>query len=153
MANTYSQVYIQYVFAVKRRDTLLQKPWRDDVFKYITGIIQAKEQKSIIVNGVADHVHVFVGLKPQMSMADLVRDIKAGSSKFINEQGFLRQKFAWQDGYGVFSYAHPQIDAVYKYIENQEAHHAKHSFRDEYLLLLKEFGIAYDEKYIFHEPI
>jgi len=153
MDNTYSQVYIQCVFAVKRRDTLLQKPWRDDVFKYIAGIIQAKEQKSIIVNGVADHVHVFVGLKPHLSMADLVRDIKAGSSKFINEQGFLRQKFAWQDGYGVFSYAHPQIDAVYKYIENQETHHAKHSFRDEYLSLLKEFGIAYDEKYIFHDPI
>jgi len=153
MANTYSQVYIQYVFAVKRRDALLQKPWRDEVFKYMAGIIQAKEQKSIIVNGVSDHVHVFVGLKPNMPMADLVRDIKAGSSKFINEKGYLRQKFAWQDGYGVFSYAHAQIDAVYKYIQNQEAHHAKISFRDEYLSLLKEFDISFDEKFTFHDPM
>jgi putative transposase len=102
MAGTFSQIYIQYVFAVKGRDNLLQKPWRDEVFKYMAGIIKGKNQKSIIVNGVSDHVHVFVGLKPAMNISDLVRDIKNNSANFINEQKFLNGKFSWQEGYGVF---------------------------------------------------
>src|SRR5699024_741731 len=113
MAGTYSQIYIQYVFAVKGRQNLLRKAWQKEVFKYISGIIKAKGQKSIIVNGVTDHVHVFVGLKPSMNISDLVRDIKNNSSKFINEQGWIRGKFSWQEGYGAFSYAHSQIDNVY----------------------------------------
>jgi REP element-mobilizing transposase RayT len=149
MAGTFSQIYIQYVFAVKRRENLLQKPWREEVFKYMSGIITAKNQKSIIVNGVEDHVHIFVGLKPSMCVADLVRDIKNNSSNFINEQKYLKQKFSWQDGYGAFSYAHSQIGNVYRYIENQEEHHKKKTFRMEYLEFLKKFEVPYDEKYLF----
>ena len=149
MPGSYSQIYIQYVFAVKGREYLLQKPWREEVFKYMAGIIKAKNQKPIIVNGVTDHVHVFVGLKPSMNIDDLVRDIKNNSSNFINEQKWIRGKFSWQEGYGAFSYAHSQIDDVYRYIANQETHHCKCSFRDEYLDFLQKFAVDYDEKYLF----
>ena len=149
MASTYSQIYIQYVFAVKGRQNLLHKAWREEVFKYISGIIKAKDQKPIIVNGVADHVHVFVGLKPSMCISDLVRDIKNNSSKFINEQGWINGKFSWQEGYGAFSYAHSQIDNVYHYILNQEEHHRKKTFKEEYLEFLQKFEVKYDDKYLF----
>lgn len=140
---------IQYVFAVKGRENLLQKPWRDEVFKYITGIIKGKNQKPIIVNGVEDHIHVFVGLKPSMSISDLVRDIKNNSSNFINEGKFIKGKFSWQEGYGVFSYAHSQIENVYQYIANQEHHHKKKTFKEEYLDFLQKFEIEHNEKYLF----
>ena len=149
MAGTFSQIYIQYVFAVNGRENLLQKTWRDEVFKYISGIIKGKNQKPIIVNGVANHVHVFVGIKPSMAVSDLVRDIKNNSTNFINDQKFLHKKFSWQEGYGAFSYSHSQIDDVYNYILNQEDHHRKRTFREEYLEFLKKFEIAYDEKYLF----
>lgn len=149
MAGTFSQIYIQYVFAVEGRENLLQKPWRDEVFKYIAGIIKEKNQKAIIVNGVTDHVHVFVGLKPSMNISDLVRDIKNNSSKFINEQRFLKGKFSWQEGYGAFSYAHSQIESVYQYILKQEEHHMKKTFKEEYLDFLQKFKIDYSEKYLF----
>jgi putative transposase len=149
MSGTYSQIYIQYLFAVKGKQNLLKKPWRDEVFKYISGIIKAKNQKPIIVNGVEDHVHVFVGLKPSMCISDLVRDIKNNSSKFINEQKYLPVKFAWQEGYGVFSYSHSHIDNVYQYIVNQESHHKKITFKEEYLSFLKKFEVDYNEKYLF----
>ena len=115
----------------------------------MAGIIKEKNQKPIIVNGVADHVHVFVGLKPSMAIADLVRDIKNNSSKFINEQKFLKGKFAWQEGYGAFSYAHSQIENVYQYIANQEEHHRKKTFKEEYLDFLQKFEIEFNEKYLF----
>ncbi len=149
MANTYSQIYIQVVFAVKGRNNLLQKPWSEKVFKYISGIIKEKGQKPIIVNGVADHVHIFVGIKPSVSLSDLVRDIKNNSSKFINEQGWIREQFAWQTGYGAFSYGHSQIEMVYQYILNQEKHHRKKTFRQEYLDFLEKFNIDYQKAYIF----
>ncbi len=149
MAGTFSQIYIQSVFAVKGRQNLLQKPWRKEVFKYMSGIIKNKGQKPIIVNGVEDHVHVFIGLKPSASISSLVRDIKNNTSKFINEQNWLGGKFAWQEGYGAFSYSHSQIDAVYKYILNQEEHHRRKSFREEYLSFLKKFQISYDEQFLF----
>jgi putative transposase len=149
MAGTFSQVYVQYVFAVKGRQNLLQKPWRDEVFKYIAGIIKGKNQKPIIVNGVEDHVHVFVGLKPSMPISDLVRDIKNNSSNFINEQNWLKGKFSWQEGYGVFSYAHSQIENVYQYIANQEEHHKKKTFKEEYIEFLKKFEVEYNEQYLF----
>ena len=149
MSGTFSQIYIQCVFAVKGRENLLQKPWRDTVFKYMAGIIKEKNQKPIIVNGVADHVHVFVGLKPSMSIADLVRDIKNNSSKFINEQKFLERHFAWQEGYGAFSYAYSQNENVYQYISSQEEHHRKKTFKEEYLDLLQKFEVEYNEKYLF----
>jgi REP element-mobilizing transposase RayT len=149
MAGTYSQIYIQLVFAVNGRENLLQKPWRDEVFKYIAGIVKGKNQKSIIVNGVANHVHLFVGLKPSISVSDLVRDIKNNSSNFINEQKFVRGRFSWQEGFGSFSYSHSQIEQVYQYILNQEEHHKKKSFREEYLDFLKKNDVEYDEKYLF----
>ena len=149
MAGTFSQIYIQYVFAVKGRQNLLQKPWREEVFKYMSGIIKSNNQKSIIVNGVEDHVHIFVGLSPTMNISDLVRDIKNNSSKFINERKFINSKFSWQEGYGAFSYAHSQVENVYNYILNQEEHHRKKSFKQEYLDFLKKFEIEHNEKYLF----
>lgn len=149
MAGTYSQIYIQYVFTVKGRKSLLKKSWRQEVFKYMVGIIKAKGQKPIIVNGTADHVHVFLGLKPPMNISDLIRDIKNNSSKFINEQGWLQEQFRWQEGYGVFSYAHSQVERVYNYILNQELHHHKKTFQEEYLEFLQKFDVEYDEKYLF----
>lgn len=149
MAGTFHQIYIQYVFAVKGRANLLQKPWRDYVFKYISGIITNQGQKSIIVNGVSDHVHVFVGLKPSQCVSDLIRDVKNNSSNFINDQKFVKGKFSWQEGYGVFSYSHSQLDNVYKYILNQEEHHRKKTFKTEYNEFLKKFEIPFKDKYLF----
>ena len=149
MAGTYSQIYIQVVFAVKGRQNLIGREWRETLNKYIAGIIKGKEQKPIIINGMADHIHAFVGLKPSMKISDLVRDIKNNSSNFINDKGFVKGKFSWQEGYGAFSYGHSQIERVYNYILNQEQHHKKRSFKEEYLELLKKFNIPHDEKYLF----
>ena len=149
MANSYQRVLLQYVFAVKGRQNILHKSFRDEVFRYITGIIEQKGQKSIIVNGVADHVHVLVGVKPPFEMDAFIRDVKNNSSKFINKKDWLRTKFAWQVGYGVFSYNQEQVHRVYNYILNQEAHHAKQTFREEYIQFLLENEIEYDEKYLF----
>ena len=149
MPGTYSQIYIQVVFAVKGRKNLLQKEWREKVFKYISGIISAKGHKPIIVNGVEDHVHVFIGLKPAMALSDLVRDIKNNSSKYINESGWLKEKFQWQEGYGAFSYSKSAVRNVYAYIENQEEHHRKKSFKEEYIGFLKEFEIEFKDEYLF----
>ena len=149
MAGTFSQIYIQCVFAVKGRQNLVQNPWREEIFKYMAGIIKGKNQKPIIVNGVADHVHLFIGLNPSISVSELVRDVKNNSTSYINEQKFITDKFSWQEGYGAFSYAHSQIDHVYQYILNQEEHHHKKTFKEEYIDFLKKFEIKYDEKYLF----
>ena len=149
MAGTFSQLYIQVVFAVKGRDNLIGKSFQEELHKYIAGIIREKEQKPIIVNGMPDHVHAFIGLKPSMRISDLVRDIKNNSSKFINERGLVSGRFSWQEGYGVFSYSHSHIDKVYNYILNQEVHHKKKTFKEEYLELLKKFEIEYKEEYVF----
>ncbi len=146
---TFSQIYIQYVFAVKGRRNLLHKNWRDEVFKIMSTIIKEKGQKPIIVNGVADHVHVFVGLKPTMRICDLIRDVKNQSSNFINKRQFVSGEFSWQDGYGAFSCSHSQMDRVYQYILNQEQHHQKTTFREEYLDVLRKHEIEYNPKYIF----
>lgn len=149
MAGTFSQLYIQIVFAVKGRENLIEKSWQTDLHKYIAGIIKGKGQKPIIVNGMPDHIHAFVGLKPVMPIADLVRDIKNNSSNFINDQKFVKDKFSWQEGYGAFSYSHSHIGKVYDYILNQEEHHQKKTFKQEYYNFLKKFQIEYDEKYLF----
>lgn len=149
MPGTFTQVYIQIVFAVKGRENLISKTWKDDLHKYIAGIIKGKDQKPIIVNGMPDHIHVFVGLRPSMPISDLVRDIKNNSSKFINESKFVKGKFSWQEGYGAFSYSHTQINQVYDYILNQEEHHKKRTFKEEYLELLKKFEIEFNDKYLF----
>lgn len=149
MSGTYSQIYIQIVFAVKGRENLIGSEWKDELHRYISGIIMANDQKSIIVNGMPDHVHVFVGLRPSIKLSDLVRDIKSNSAKFINERKLVRGKFSWQEGYGAFSYAHSQLDAVYKYILNQELHHGVKTFKEEYLELLRKFDIPFEEQYLF----
>ena len=146
---TFSQIYIQIVFAVKGCENIIAKQWKEELNKYISGIITNKGQKSIIVNGTSDHVHIFIGLKPSMAIADLVRDIKNNSSNFINEKKFIKGKFAWQEGYGAFSYAHSQIENVYQYIANQEEHHKKKTFKEEYMDFLQKFAIEYNEKYLF----
>lgn len=149
MPGTFSQIYIQVVFAVKGRQNLLDKKWRNEVFKYMAGIVTQKGQKPIIVNGVSDHVHIFIGLKPSIALSDLVRDIKNNSSKFINEQNWVKGKFSWQEGYGAFSYSHSHIENVYQYILNQEKHHQKITFRQEYFEFLDKFQVEYNEKYLF----
>ncbi|MFV0554090.1 MAG: IS200/IS605 family transposase [Mangrovibacterium sp.] len=149
MAGTFSQIYIHYVFAVKGRENLLNKSWREDVFKYIAGIIKNKNQQSIIVNGTSDHVHALVGLKPAMSISDLMRDIKSNTSNYINTKNLVKGTFSWQNGYGAFSYSRSQVDSVYKYIANQEEHHKKKTFREEYLDFMQKFELEYDEKYLF----
>lgn len=149
MPSTYSQVYVQVVFAVKGRKNLIAKEWKDELYKYIAGIISGKGQKPIIVNGVADHIHIFIGLRPTAAISDLVRDIKNNSSNFINNSKFIQGHFSWQEGFGAFSYSHSQIDLVYKYILNQEQHHQKKTFREEYLDMLNKYGIEYQEKYLF----
>ncbi len=149
MAGTYSQIYIQVVFAVKGRQNLLCKDWRDEVFKYMCGIIKNKGHKPIIVNGVSDHVHAFIGLRPAMALSDLVRDVKNNSTNFINDHAWIPGKFCWQEGYGAFSYSHSQIETVYNYILNQEKHHGRQTFQAEYLDFLKKFRIEYDMKYLW----
>jgi len=149
MSDTFTQIYIQLVFIVNGRENLLHKSWRNELFKYISGIIKGKNQKSIIVNGVADHVHVFVGLKPSLAISDLARDIKNNSTNFINNKKLVKGKFSWQKGFGAFSYSHSHIEKVYNYILNQEKHHKQKTFKEEYLDLLKNYDIKYNEKYLF----
>ena len=149
MAGSYSQIYIQVVFAVRECQNLLHKEWRDDVFRYMSGIIRNKGHKPIIVNGVSDHVHVFVGLEPSMALSDLVRDVKNNSTNFINDHSWIRGKFSWQEGYGAFSYSQSQITYVYNYILNQEEHHHKRTFQEEYVDFLEKFEIEHDVKYLF----
>ena len=149
MAGTFSQIYIQAVFAVKERHNLIKPSFEEEVYKYISGIINGKEQKSLAVNGMPDHVHILVGLKPSMRISDLVRDIKNNSTNFINERGWLKNHFSWQEGYGVFSYYESQFGRVIDYIKNQKIHHQKKTFRQEYLAFLKKFNIPFEERYLF----
>ena len=149
MAGTFSQIYLHIVFAVKFRDKLIAKSWEDRLYAYLAAIINEKGSKPIIINGMPDHVHLFIGYRPKTAIPDLVRELKNNSSKFINDQKLLPAKFAWQEGYGAFSYGQSQIDAVYKYIQNQEQHHKQKSFREEYVALLQRFEIEFDEKYLF----
>ena len=149
MANTYTRLYIQIVFAVQGRQNLIQKSWKNDLNKYISGTITNLGHKSINVNGMPDHIHTFVGLHPSIAISDLVREIKTSSSLFINQNKLVHGKFNWQAGYGAFSYSQSQITQVYDYIANQEIHHKKKTFKDEYLDFLKEFDITYDNKYLF----
>ncbi len=149
MANTYSQIYLHVVFSVKGRQNLIHNNWKEELHKYICGIVNGKEQKVYAIGGIADHIHILVSIKPNIAISDLVRDIKANSSKWINEKGYLVSKFQWQEGFGVFSYAQSQLDNVIAYINNQEKHHQKKTFKDEYLELLQKYNIEYDEKYLF----
>lgn len=149
MSGTYSQIYVQIVFAVKGRENVIVKSWREELHKYISGIITNKNQKAIIVGGYTDHVHAFVGLKPSMPISDLARDIKNNSSKFVNERNFTNGRFSWQEGFGAFSYSASDVENVYNYILNQEKHHQTKKFREEFIAFLQDYSIAYSDKYLF----
>jgi REP element-mobilizing transposase RayT len=152
MPNTFTQVHIHAVFTVQNRTSLISKSWEDRLYKYITGIIQNNGHKLLIINGMSDHIHVFFGMRPNQSLSDLMQDIKGDSSRWINENKLVTGKFSWQEGYGAFSYAKSQVPSVIKYIQSQEPHHRKKSFIEEYRKMLEDFGIEYDERYIF-KPI
>jgi len=149
MPNTYSQIYIHIIFTVKGRENLINKKHQEELQKYITGIISKRQQKLLAIYVNPDHIHLLVGLKPNITISDLVRDIKAGSSKFINDNRWINGKFNWQEGFGAFSYSRSQIDTVINYIANQELHHKKTSFKEEYIGFLKTYEIDYDENYLF----
>ena len=149
MPRTFSQIYIQVVFAVQGRHNLIGRSWKDELNKYISGIITNKGQKSIIVYGQAFHLHAFIGLKPSIPISDLVRDIKNNSSNFINQNRFVRGHFRWQEGFGSFSYSHSHIEQVYNYILNQEKHHLNKTFKEEYIEFLRKFQVEFDEKHLF----
>ncbi|MDD2636556.1 MAG: IS200/IS605 family transposase [Bacteroidales bacterium] len=152
MANTYTQIHIHAVFAVKNRACIINNTWQDELYMYISGIVSKNNHKLLIINGMPDHIHMLFGLRPAQSLSDLMQDIKGSSSVWINEKGFVRNEFSWQAGYGAFSYAKSDLPTVIRYIENQKQHHKKKNFTDEYKSLLQEFEIDYDEKYIF-KPI
>jgi len=145
----FTQLYVHLVFAVKYRERLLTKEIRDELFKYISGNISNRKHKVIIINGMTDHIHILIGLNPNDKISDLVACVKRESSSFVNEKKFFRGKFHWQDGYGAFSYSRSQLDVIYKYLANQEAHHKKSTFREEYVELLMRFEIKFEEKYLF----
>ena len=149
MSNTYTQLFIQLVFAVKGRNSFIQYSWEDELYKYITAVVQNDQHKMLAINGMPDHLHIFVGLQPAIAIADLVKDIKRASNCWINEKGFIKEKFEWQSGYGAFSYGKSQIDRVCKYIANQKPHHNKLAFKNEYICLLELFSIPFKEEYLF----
>ena len=151
MANTFTQIYLHIVFAVQNRISLICHEWKDELYKYITGIVKNNGHKLIAINGMPNHLHIAIGYKPHQLIPDLLQDIKGDSSKWINNKKFVNGHFSWQAGYGAFSFSHSQIDAVVKYIANQEQHHRKKSFREEYLELLKKYEILFDEKYILED--
>ncbi len=149
MANTYTKFYLQAVFAVQYRENLINPKWEDELYKYITGIVQNHNHKMIAINGVSDHIHLFIGLKPHQAISDLMRLIKTNSSKWINERRFVKGRFAWQEGFGGFSYGHSQIKQVANYIQQQKHHHQRQSFKEEYLALLRKFEIEFSDDYVF----
>jgi putative transposase len=150
MPGTYSQIYIQVVFAVKHREALIAQSWEEELYKYITGIVQNKQQKMLAINGMPDHLHFFIGMRPSCCLSDLVREIKKSSSDFIGDRKFCRSKFSWQEGYGAFSYSHSQLSQVTSYILNQKQHHQKITFREEYTDFLKKFNIEHEDKFLFN---
>ena len=152
MGNTYYQMYIQTVFVVKFREAVIAKAWRSRLFAVIGNLINETGCRVIIVNGVEDHVHCFFGLKPSISVSDVMKSVKAKSSKWINDSRFLDHRFEWQPGFGCFSYSRSHIKSVYHYIQNQERHHQKSTFRAEYKEMLDKYGVTYDEDYLFDEP-
>jgi putative transposase len=153
MANSYTQIHIQYVFVVKFRDGLIHRTWKEELFKYISGIIKFHNHKLLAINGVENHIHILVGMKPTQTISELAQVIKANSSKWINETKMERFRFEWQAGFGAFSYSKWDVEKIINYIHNQEEHHKKDTFKEEYLKFLEDFEIDFDEKYIFQEPI
>lgn len=153
MANTYHQIYLQTVFAVKYRRAMIKKEWQAKLFSVIGNLINESNCKTIIVNGVEDHVHCFFSLRPAISVSELMKSVKAKSAKYVNDNKLTKQRFEWQKGFGVFSYSQSSIHAVYNYILHQQSHHKRQNFMDEYVELPETYRIEYDKKYIFQEPV
>jgi len=153
MANTYTQIHIQAVFTVQNTDCVIKKSWKEDLNRYIIGIIQNHGHKVLAINSMPDHVHVFFGMRPTQALSDLMQDVKGDSSKWINQKGFVKGHFSWQEGYGAFSYSKSHVDNVIDYIKGQEAHHHKKTFLEEYHEFLVKFEVDYDERYIFKPVI
>jgi REP element-mobilizing transposase RayT len=149
MANTYTQIHIQAVFAVQNRACVIRKIWKDDLFKYMTGIIQNHGHKVLAINGMPDHVHILFGMRPTQSLSELMQDVKGDSSKWINQNRLVKGKFSWQEGYGAFSYSKSHVDRVVKYILNQEKHHRKKTFAEEYNEFLEKFEVEHDQRFVF----
>lgn len=149
MPNTYSQIYIQIVFAVKGRNSLIHQSWEENLYRYISGIVQNKEQKMLAINGMPNHIHFLLGMKPTCCLSDLIREVKKSSNEYIKENSFTKFNFSWQEGYGAFSYSQSHLDKVIDYIMKQKQHHTTKSFKEELIGLLKAFKITYDEKYLF----
>ncbi len=149
MANTYSQIYIQVVFAVQDRENLIPRPNKEELHKFMTGIVREREQKLLAVHCMPDHTHLLIGLKPSVVLSDIVRDVKNGSANFVNRKQWVLGRFCWQEGFGAFSYGHSQLSDIINYISDQERHHAHRSFRDEYVRFLKKYEIEHDERYVF----
>lgn len=149
MSNTYTQVHLQIIFAVKGRQSLIPLKHREELNKYVTGIVEKRNQKLIAVNNYLDHIHIFVGYGTTITIADLVHDVKIASTNFINKKNWTRGHFYWQEGYGCFSYSRSQVDKVVKYILNQQNHHKKITLKEEYINFLKKFEVLYDTKYLF----
>ena len=149
MANTYTQIYLQFVFAVSGRKSILKDSFREELHKFITGVIEKRKQKLIAINSVSDHIHILVGFGTTITIADLLHDIKQSSSKFINKNQWTPGRFSWQEGYGAFSYSRSHLDNVYHYIQNQQEHHRTKSFREEYIEFLDKFDVTYDSRYLF----
>lgn len=149
MPGTFSQIYIQIVFAVKGRESLIHHSWEEELYRYITGIITNKDQKLLAINGMPDHIHILIGMRPSCCLSDLVREIKKASNEFINQKKFISSKFQWQEGYGAFSYSHSTLDNVIAYIQNQKEHHCKRSFKEEYKEFLTKYQIAHKDEYLF----
>ena len=150
MGNTYTQIHIQTVFSVQNDNCIIGNSWKEELYRYITGIIQNNEHKVLAINGMPDHIHILIGMRPVQSLSELMQDIKGDSSRWINQKTFLKNRFSWQEGYGAFSYSKSHIGNVIDYIRNQEIHHKKKTFIEEYLDFLKKFGIDYDERFIFN---
>ena len=149
MANTYTQIYIQVVFAVEGRQCLVRPEWKEELHKYITGIVTTQKQKLLAIHSMPDHTHLLIGQKPNIELSDLVGDVKTGSTNFINRKQWVPGRFSWQEGFGAFSYSHSQLTTVIRYIQNQERHHAHRTFREEYLSLLDKFEVPHEDRYIF----
>ena len=149
MANTYTQIHIQTVFAVQNRQSLIHNSWKEELYRYITGIVQNHKHKMLQINGMPDHIHLLIGMRPSQSLSDLMKAVKGDSSEWINKSGFLKHRFSWQAGYGAFSYAKSDVPRVIQYIQNQEEHHRKKTFEEEYIDFLKAFEIEYDGRFIF----
>jgi putative transposase len=149
MANTYTQIHIQAVFTVRNKECIISSSWGNELYKYITGIIQNNHHKVLAINGMPDHIHILFGMRPSQSLSDLLQDIKGDSSRWINQKKFIKGHFSWQEGYGAFSYSKTHISNVINYINNQGIHHKKQSFKEEYLNLLQEFDIQFDDQFLF----